>query len=178
MTMEKELWFKRDALTQNVTKGYKIKLLIWRCVDTLLFKTSLNPLSSWRIFLLRSFGAKVGRGCYISPKCTIFIPWNIEIGNFVSIDDYAYIKPRTKIIIGDYVSIANFVHIIPGGHNIRERNFTHSHSAYSYVFGSLLHLQKLRFKSGFTFRYGMQSGFCNSDFRYDSNSGSFRRCRV
>lgn len=124
MTMEKELWFKRDALTQNVTKGYKIKLLIWRCVDTLLFKTSLNPLSSWRIFLLRSFGAKVGRGCYISPKCTIFIPWNIEIGNFVSIDDYAYIKPRTKIIIGDYVSIANFVHIIPGGHNVRERNFS------------------------------------------------------
>lgn len=121
--MEKELWFKRDFKTQNVTKGYKIKLLIWRCVDTLLFKTSLNSFSEWRVFLLRCFGAKIGKGCYISPKCTIFIPWNIKIGNFVSIDDYAYIKPRTKIYIGDYVSIANFVHIIPGGHNVRARNF-------------------------------------------------------
>ena len=120
--MEKELWFKRDNKTQNVTRSYKIKLLIWRCVDTLFFKTSLNPLSCWRVFLLRLFGAKIGKGCYISPKCTIFIPWNIEIGNFVSIDDYAYIKPRTKITIGDYVSISNFVHIIPGGHDIRARN--------------------------------------------------------
>lgn len=120
--MEKELWFKRDNKTQNVTRSYKIKLQIWRCVDTLFFKTSLNPLSCWRVFLLRLFGAKIGKGCYISPKCTIFIPWNIEIGNFVSIDDYAYIKPRAKITIGDYVSISNFVHIIPGGHDIRARN--------------------------------------------------------
>ena len=120
--MEKELWFKRDNKTQNVTRSYKIKLLIWRCVDTVFFKTSLNPLSCWRVLLLRLFGAKIGKGCYISPKCTIFIPWNIEIGNFVSIDDYAYIKPRTKITIGDYVSISNFVHIIPGGHDIRARN--------------------------------------------------------
>ena len=120
--MEKELWFKPDVQTRNVTRKYQITLLIWRCVDTLLFKTSLNSLSKWRVFLLRCFGAKIGKGCYISPKCTIFIPWNIRIGNFVAIDDYAYIKPRTKIYIGDYVSIANFVHIIPGGHNLRVRN--------------------------------------------------------
>lgn len=118
----KELWFKRDGKTQNVTLNYKIKLQLWRCVDALFFKTSLNLFSCWRVFLLRLFGAKVGKGCYISPRCTIFIPWNIEIGNFVSIDDYAYIKPRTKIVIGDYVSIANFVHIIPGGHDVRTRN--------------------------------------------------------
>lgn len=118
----KELWFKPDGKTHNTDKAYKIKLQLWRCIDTLLFKTSLNVLSCWRIFLLRMFGAKIGKGCYISPRCTIFIPWNIEIGNFVSIDDYAYIKPRTKITIGDYVSIANFVHIIPGGHDVRSRN--------------------------------------------------------
>lgn len=121
--MEKDLWFVRDAKTQNMTRSYKVKLLVWRCVDTLLFKTSLKPLTCWRVFLLKCFGAKIGRGCYISPKSTIFIPWNIEIGNFVSIDDYAYIKPRTKICIGDYVSISNFVHIIPGGHDVRSRNF-------------------------------------------------------
>ena len=121
--MEKELWYQRNQKTQNVTKSYKIKLQIWRCIDTLLFKTSLNPLSCWRIFLLRLFGAKIGKGCYISPKCTIFIPWNFEMGNFSSIDDYAYIKSRAKITIGDYVSIANFVHIIPGGHNVRSRHF-------------------------------------------------------
>ena len=121
--MEKDLWFVRDAKTQNMTRSYKVKLLVWRCVDTLLFKTSLKPLTCWRVFLLKCFGAKIGRGCYISPKSTIYIPWNIEIGNFVSIDDYAYIMPHTKIYIGDYVSISSFVHIIPAGHDVRSRNF-------------------------------------------------------
>lgn len=121
--MEKELWFQRNEKTQNVTKSYKIKLQIWRCIDTLFFKTSLNPLTCWRVFLLKLFGAKIGKGCYISPKCTIFVPWNFEMGNYSSIDDYAYIKSRAKIKIGDYVSIANFVHIIPAGHNVRSRHF-------------------------------------------------------
>lgn len=121
--MEKELWYKRSSQTQNASKSYKMKLQLWRCVDTLFFKYSLNVCSFWRVFLLRLFGAKIGKGCYVSPKCTIFIPWNFEMGNYCSIDDYAYIKSRTKITLGDYVSIGNFVHIIPGGHNVRSRDF-------------------------------------------------------
>lgn len=121
--MEKELWYQRNKMTENFTRNEKIKLQIWRCVDALLFKTSLKILSKWRIFLLRLFGAQIGKGCYVSPKATIYIPWNFEMGNFCSIDDYAFIKPRVKIKIGDYVSISTFVHIIPGGHNVRTRGF-------------------------------------------------------
>ena len=119
----KELWHQPNYTTSNTSLKYKIKLQLWRIVDPLLFKTSLHPFNGWRCFLLRLFGAKIGKGCYISPKSDIFLPWNLEIGNFVSIDDHAYIKPRTKITIGDYVSIATFVHIIPGGHNVRSRHF-------------------------------------------------------
>lgn len=119
----KELWHQPNHLTNNTNLKYKLKLQLWRIVDSLLFKTSLHPFSGWRCFLLRMFGAKIGKGCYISPKANIFLPWNLEMGNFSSIDDYAFIKPRTKIIIGDYVSIANFVHIIPAGHNVRSRHF-------------------------------------------------------
>lgn len=122
--MKKELWFNRnDKTSAGATKSYKTKLLLWRCVDTLFFKTSLTVFNTWRIFLLRLFGAKIGKACYIAPRATILIPWNFEMGNFCSIDDYAFIKPRVKITIGDYVSIANFVHLIPGGHDVRSRNF-------------------------------------------------------
>lgn len=122
--MEKELWFLRNENTNaGTTKSYKIKLLIWRCVDMIFFKTSPTVFNFWRIFLLRIFGAKIGRGSYISPRATILIPWNFEMGNFSSIDDYAFIKPRVKITIGDYVSIANFVHLIPAGHDVRSRGF-------------------------------------------------------
>lgn len=122
--MEKELWFKRDAKTQNISTGCKIKLLIWRCVDALLFKTSLKPMSAWRVFILRCFGAKIGKGCYISSKSMIFMPWNLKMGNFSSVDDYVFIKSIIDdVIIEDYVSLSNFVHIISTDHNVRKRNF-------------------------------------------------------
>lgn len=122
--MEKDLWYQRNSKTQNITKKQKIRLQIWRCIDTLFFRTSLNIFSFWRIFLLKLFGAKIGKGCYISPLARIYMPWNLIIGNFSSIDDYVFIKSTEKVLIGDYVSISNFVHIITGGHDVRQRNFS------------------------------------------------------
>lgn len=120
--MEKELWFK-PGLGSAFSRGEKIKLLIWRMVDFWLFQPSLTIFSPWRVFLLRLFGARIGRGCYISPKAKILVPWNFQMGNFSSLDDYAYMRTTGRISIGDYVSIGMYVHIVPGGHDIRSRGF-------------------------------------------------------
>ena len=121
----KELWFKRDVSTQGLTVRDKLKIQLWRCVDALFFKTSLKALSVWRVFLLRLFGAKIGKGCYVSPKCTVTMPWNLVMGNFVSMDDYVFIKSSVRVSIGDYVSLSVFVHIVPGGHDVRARSFAY-----------------------------------------------------
>lgn len=125
---QKELWFVQ-GLGNHFTKKEKIKLIIWRLVDIFLFKTSLVIFSPWRVFLLRLFGAKIGHSCYISPKATLFVPWNIQIGNHSSLDDYVICaRSLGKIIIGDYVSISIGVHIVPGGHDIRSRGFENNAS--------------------------------------------------
>ncbi|WP_455664888.1 hypothetical protein [Phocaeicola sp.] len=121
--MEKELWYKRNDHTQNLSNKEKIKLACWRICDFCLFKPTPTFLSFWRVSLLRLFGATIGKGCYISPKATILMPWNLKMGNISSIDDYAFIKSEATIIIGDYVSIGNFVRIIQGGHDLWSRGF-------------------------------------------------------
>ncbi len=121
--MKKELWFV-DGLGNHFTKSEKIKIIAWRFVDFWFFKPSITILSPWRIFLLRLFGAKIGKECYISPKATIFVPWKLQMGCRSSIDDYAILaRSLGDIIIGDYVSIGMYVHIVPGGHDIRSRGF-------------------------------------------------------
>lgn len=117
--MEKELWYKRNERTADSANKWKFHL--WKFVDAYFFKTSLNCLSCWRIFLLKLFGAKIGKGCYISPRVTITRPWEFEMGNISSIDDCCYIIPPVKI--GDYVSIGNNTHIIARGHDVRTRGF-------------------------------------------------------
>lgn len=115
----KELYFKRN--TETTDNANKLKLHLWKFVDQYLFKTSLNCLSFYRVWLLRMFGAKIGKGCYISPRATITRPWDFEMGNISAIDDCCFIIPPVKI--GDYVSIGNNTHLCAGGHDVHSRGF-------------------------------------------------------
>ena len=116
---EKELYYVRNADTSDSANRWKSHL--WRLVDKYLFKTSPHMLSAWRVFLLRKFGAKIGKGCYIASSVTITRPWDFEMGNISGLDEDCFINPPVKI--GDYVSIGNNVHIIAGGHDVRSRGF-------------------------------------------------------
>ena len=118
---EKELWFKPDESTNTVPKGsrYHLKLHLWYIVRTLLFSTSFKPFSSYRCWLLRLFGAKIGRSVNISPSVVITIPWLVEIGSHSSLDDGCYILGGVRI--ADFVSISNNVSFLGGEHNVTSR---------------------------------------------------------
>lgn len=120
---EKELWFKPSQNKVDNSKKEKIKIILWRITWFLFFRPTFTFMSPWRIFLLRLFGAKFGKGCYVSPAVSFYKPWNVQVGNLTSIDDYCHLRASGKIIIGDYVSLGIGVHILPGGHDIRSRGF-------------------------------------------------------
>ncbi len=120
---DKELWFQMDEESTVGTYKDKIKDALWRIVEDTIFRHSFKCISCWRVMLLKLFGAKIGKRCYISNRAIFVKPWNLVMGENNGIDDYAFIKCDDKITIESYVSIGNFVKIIPGGHDIRSRNF-------------------------------------------------------
>lgn len=61
--------------------------LLWSVASLLLFRLSPRRLDRWRAFLLRLFGAHIGRECRISPTVRIWAPWNLICEDFVQIDD-------------------------------------------------------------------------------------------
>lgn len=118
-----ETYYQYDKASKGTSRKDKIREQLWQITEFLLFRPSFKFLSAWRIFLLRLFGAKIGCGCYVSNRAIFVKPWNLIIGNHVGIDDCAYIKADVTVKIDDYVSISSFVHILPSGHDIRQRNF-------------------------------------------------------
>ena len=42
--------------------GSALKRLLWFYVNSVFLKTSLIPVSSFKVFLLRLFGARIGKG--------------------------------------------------------------------------------------------------------------------
>lgn len=85
-----------------------------------LFRFSPRLLWNWRCFLLRLFGAKVGRNVHILPSVRIFIPWNLEIGEWSSVGFDALIYNLGLVRIGSKVTVSQRAHLCAGSHDFRD----------------------------------------------------------
>lgn len=100
----------------------KFKRYFWSIVDLFLFKPFTLPLfNSWRLFLLRSFGATIGSGSVIHASVRIPSPWNLSIG------EKSCIGPEVKLhigktIIGSKVTISQRTYLCSASHDINSIN--------------------------------------------------------
>lgn len=82
-----------------------------------LFRFSPRPFFGWRRFVLRCFGASVGRDVNIYPSARVVMPWNVAIGDWSAIGEDALIYNLGKVSIGARVTISQRVHLCGGTHD-------------------------------------------------------------
>jgi putative colanic acid biosynthesis acetyltransferase WcaF len=82
-----------------------------------LFRLSPRPCFGWRRFVLRMFGAEVGRHVHIYSSATIYFPWNLRIGDWSSIGEGALIYNLGPVTIGRNVTISQRAHLCAGTHD-------------------------------------------------------------
>ena len=96
----------------------KLVRLLWNITYRVTFKLFQGPLfNSFRILVLRIFGAKIGYKCKISSSAVIWMPKNLEIGNYVAFGEKTEIYNIDKIKIGNKVAISQHSYLCTGTHN-------------------------------------------------------------
>jgi putative colanic acid biosynthesis acetyltransferase WcaF len=109
--------------TDKLTKKSKVKRLLWEIVWVIFFKSTPRwCLNGWRIFLLRIFGASIGKGARVLPSCSIWAPWNLTLGNFSVLGENVDCYSMAKINIGYGVTISQRSFLCTGTHNIQSKN--------------------------------------------------------
>ena len=73
----------------------------------------------WRRGVLRLFGAEIGRHVRIHPSARIAVPWNLRIGDEVSVGDGAILYDLGSITIGCRATISQNAHLCAGTHDYR-----------------------------------------------------------
>ncbi|MBI3737358.1 putative colanic acid biosynthesis acetyltransferase, partial [Candidatus Sumerlaeota bacterium] len=81
------------------------------------FQFSPRPFFGWRAFLLKFFGARVGSNVHVYNSATIYFPWNLEIGDWSSIGEEAYIYNLGEVKIGRRATISHRAHLCAGTHD-------------------------------------------------------------
>lgn len=101
----------------------KLRQVLWYFTNVLFFINPLNPFSSLKVFLLRLFGAKVGKGVNIKPAVNIKFPWKLMVGNYVWIGEKVWIDNLGKTEIGDHVCLSQGAMLLCGSHNYKAITF-------------------------------------------------------
>ena len=104
-------------------KASKLKLITWFLANSLIINNYLTIPVTFKIFVLRLFGAKIGEGVMIKPKVNIKYPWFLEIGNYVWIGEMVWIDNFVKVTIEDNACISQGAMLMTGNHNYKKVAF-------------------------------------------------------
>lgn len=98
-------------------------VIVWWLVQAIAFPLSLHNLNGFRCFLLRLFGAKIGKGVVIRPTSRFIYPWKIEIGDYSWIGDDVVFYSVDRIIVGSHCVVSQKSYLCTGSHDIQDKSF-------------------------------------------------------
>jgi putative colanic acid biosynthesis acetyltransferase WcaF len=96
---------------------------LWWIVQALLFQTSPQIFYGWRRFLLRCFGAKIGKGVIIRPSVRVTYPWKLSVGDYAWIGDHAELYNLATIYIGHCAVVSQGCYLCTGTHDYEDVTF-------------------------------------------------------
>lgn len=95
---------------------------LWYLINITFFR-SFIPFYGWKRFLLRLFGAKIGKGVIIKPHVSIKYPWHLIIGNHVWIGEGVWIDNLAKVTLKDNTCVSQGALLLCGNHNYKKSTF-------------------------------------------------------
>jgi len=89
----------------------RVARTLWNICYALLYRLSPRPLHTWRAFLLRAFGAKLGLSCHFYPKGKIWAPWNLVCEDRVTLADDAELYNPSLMYLGSHATVSQGAYV-------------------------------------------------------------------
>ncbi len=100
-----------------------IVVQLWWLVQATLFAWSPQFAYGFRAWLLRLFGANVGKNTVIRPTVIVTFPWKVSIGDYAWIGDDVVLYSLGEIEIGENAVVSQRSYLCTGGHDYTKPTF-------------------------------------------------------
>ena len=95
----------------------------WWIVQSSLFAWSPQCLYGFRAWLLRLFGASIGKHTIIRPTVRVTYPWKVKIGDYAWVGDSVELYSLGIIQIGAHAVVSQRSYLCAGDHDCFEQSF-------------------------------------------------------
>jgi len=114
-----------STFRDEVSPGFfrKFRYLIWLLVSNIIFTTNIPYPNGFKVWILRTFGSKIGLKVVIKPWVKIKFPWNLTLGDHVWLGEEVWIDNISMVTIQSHVCISQGALIITGNHNYTKSYF-------------------------------------------------------
>lgn len=113
----------RFRLPPNFRGRSAVVVQLWWLVQATLFRCSPQFAYGFRNWLLRCFGAQVGRKVLVRPTATVTYPWKVKIGDYAWIGDNAVLYSLGDIEIGANAVVSQATYLCAGDHDYTQPDF-------------------------------------------------------
>lgn len=97
--------------------------ICWYVVKCCFFLTSIPWPNRLQLWLLRCFGATVGKGINLKPRLNIHLPWKLSIGDHAWLGEEVFILNFEPVHISAHACISQRVFLCTGNHDYRSPQF-------------------------------------------------------
>jgi len=101
----------------------RLRRLAWNVCWNLLYRFSPRPLHAWRAFLLRLFGATMGKNCHFYPRSRVWAPWNLACADQVTAADGAEIYNPAPMTFASHAILSQDAYICGATHDYDDPAF-------------------------------------------------------
>lgn len=103
----------------SMSRSNQLKRLFWNITWTLFARPLPRSLgNSWKLFLLRCFGAKVHNTAVVYSNVNIYQPWNLEMHEYSCLAPNVDCYNVARITIGAYSTVSQKTYLCAASHNI------------------------------------------------------------
>jgi putative colanic acid biosynthesis acetyltransferase WcaF len=114
---------KKDFDRKDFDPGASsLKILLWYFTSVIFIRSGLIPFSSIIVFILRSFGAKIGKDVRIKPGIYVHYPWKLSLGDHSWLAE-CRIENLAPVTIGANACVSQKAMLLTGNHDYSSVNF-------------------------------------------------------
>ncbi len=101
----------------------KLARLLWHFVWLFLYRPTPRVFHGWRRFLLRLFGAKIGKQAHPYPSARIWAPWNLEMGAYSCLSEDVDCYCVDRITLGKNAIVSQYSYLCTASHDYDDSSF-------------------------------------------------------